>query len=311
MGQWWRHGLGVIAVITGGALAIMNVLGCISSFDDCRIQYGAAGVGLCADIGIVCLMLGFRDFRHKKRWLALLLAVPLWVAASGYTVVQGAKWLEHAFETAQQPAQKQKLTEEQRQEKLRKENALLDDREKTATHEKDRELRANAHRLAAETRGRIAELEKLNTFAPPEVKPTPIQSPFSGYEQWITFILWLSSQACWFMAYGESEETEEAEIGKPERGETPIKNGAPLPGKRQRKQGGNGKRKPAETEPGNGEGAKIYEFWKRPTKEEINAFTDRNLSDGNDKWEGAEAHFGYSVRHLRNILNEKSGSQAA
>jgi hypothetical protein len=41
MRHLWRHILALIAVVTGGALAVMNVLGSFGAFADPRIAYGA------------------------------------------------------------------------------------------------------------------------------------------------------------------------------------------------------------------------------------------------------------------------------
>ena len=62
-------------------------------------------------------------------------------------------------------------------------------------------------------------------------------------------------------------------------------------------------------EPGNGEGAQILAFRKRPTNEEIIAFTEANKAAGKrNKWEGAKERLGYCPRHLRNFLNEKAAA---
>ena len=71
MRHLWRHILALIAVVTGGALAVMNVLGSFGAFADPRIAYGAAGVALLADLGIVALMFGFQDFKQKGRCTAV------------------------------------------------------------------------------------------------------------------------------------------------------------------------------------------------------------------------------------------------
>jgi hypothetical protein len=120
----------------------------------------------------------------------------------------------------------------------------------------------------------------------------------------VTFLLLAFSQGCWFMALDEEQE---AEIGTVRKPEMATGNDAPSRPRKRRKQAGNGDRKSA----GNEEGAQILKFRKPPTKEEILAFVEGNLANGNDKWEGAKERFGYTPRHLRNFLNEKSGSQAA
>ena len=146
MGQWWRHGLGLIAVITGGALAIMSWS--FETFREPWLQWSAAIVGSVADIGIVALLLGFQDFRLKRRNFALTLAISFWAVFSVYTVAQGAKWLEHAFDTAQKPAEQQRKTEEQRQKDLETERGNLTEQDRTALHGL-KELRSNAKTLAA------------------------------------------------------------------------------------------------------------------------------------------------------------------
>ena len=62
---------------------------------------------------------------------------------------------------------------------------------------------------------------------------------------------------------------------------------------------------------GNAEGAQIIDFRKRPTREEILAFLDTKNADGRKRtMPQAAEHFRYTDRHLRNILNGNSGSQA-
>jgi len=178
MRHLWRHILAIIAVVTGGALALMNVLGCLQSFSDPRIAYGAAGVGLLADLGIVALMFGFHDFRQKRRWLALTLAIPFWVAFSAYTVCSGATWLQHTFEMDQKPVQQQQLSEQQKREKLKAEQTDLDKANGVALTTKSKEIRENALKMAADARARIAALEAMNTFEAAAV-PEPVKSPLA------------------------------------------------------------------------------------------------------------------------------------
>jgi hypothetical protein len=305
MGQWWKYALRLIAIIAASAPAVMSVLGSLDSFTEPVIRHVAAGVGLCFDVYLLASHSAFGHLRQKRREWAYRLGLAIWLACALWTGLSSAAWLESQLKAAQAPVEQQKetkaKTESERQADLASERETLKQEEETSRAGKTKEIRDNARQLAAETRARIDGLKAQNTFkAKTETtEPAPIKSPFSGYEKLVTFLLLAFSQGCWFMALDEeTAEASGAEMGKPEA-ET-----APLPGKRQRKQGGNGKRKSAGT-PAN---ANVIKFRKRPTKEEIIAFVDRNLADGNDKWNGAEAHFGYCVRHLRNFLNEKAAA---
>jgi len=303
MGHWWRHALGLIAVVTGGALAIMSWLGSFETFSEPWLQWGAAIVGSVADVGIVALLLGFQDFRRKRRQLALTLAIVFWAAFSIYTVIQGETWLQHALETAQQPGEQQEKTERDRQNNLARERAFLDKQDETALTGKTEEVRKNAAKMAAETRARIAKLESQNT-SQAKTERTPMKSPLAGYEWYVALVLWAASQGCWHMAYGEaSAEAAGAEIGterKPERAE----NDAPAPPRKQRKSAGNGGRKSTGATTGSAESAQILKFRKRPTREEVLAF----MESGKLIKEIA-ADFRYSERQIRNILNGNSGSK--
>jgi len=307
MGHWWRHALGLIAVVTGGALAIMSWLGSFETFSEPWLQWGAAIVGSVADIGIVALLLGFQDFRHKRRQLALTLAIVFWAAFSIYTVIQGETWLQHALETAQQPGEQQEKTERDRQNNLARERAFLDKQDETALTGKTEDVRKNAAKMAAETRARIAKLEGQDTFQA-KTERAPKKSPLAGYEWYVALVLWAASQGCWHMAYGEAaEEATGAESGtarKPEQAEIAAGNDAPASPRKQRKRAGNNGRKSTGTKPGNEESAQIIQFRRRPTREEVLAFLE---SDGGKNQKEAAAHFGYSDRHIRNILNENSG----
>ena len=229
MRHLWRHILAIIAVVTGGALAVMNVLGSFGAFAGQGIvAYVAAGVALLADLGIVALMFGFQDFKQKGRWVALTMAIPFWIVFSAYTVIHGGKWLEHAFELTQKPVERQHLNEQQRQDDLRAERAHRDDADKVALSTKSKELRESAIKQAAAARARIAELENTNTFTTMTAGAEPIKSPLAGYERLAAFILWAASQACWFMAYGEAA-TEAASAAQKRRGTGPRKRGAASP----------------------------------------------------------------------------------
>ena len=106
----------------------------------------------------------------------------------------------------------------------------------------------------------------------------------------------------------KAAEPEPARKPEPEARKSEISTGndAPASPRKQRKSAGNGGRKSIGTTAGNAESAQIIDFRKRPTREEILAFLD----GGKRKmWEAAE-HFRYTERHLRNILNESSASQA-
>lgn len=227
MRHLWRHILALIAVVTGGALAVMNVLGSFGAFADPRIACGAAGVALLADLGIVALMFGFQDFKQKGCWVALMIAIPFWIVFSAYTVIHGGKWLEHALETAQKPVKQQHLTETQRQDDLKAERGRLDKANEVALNGKTPAIRDNARKEAADARGRIVELENTNTFQAAAVVE-PIKSPLTGYERLAAFILWAASQACWFMAYGEAA-TEAGSAAQNRCGTSPGKRGAASP----------------------------------------------------------------------------------
>jgi hypothetical protein len=201
--ELWRHTLGLIAVVTGGALAVMNVLGSFGAFADPLIAYGAAGIALIADVGIVALLFGFQDFKQKGRRVALTIAIPFWIVFSAYSVIHGGKWLEHALETAQKPVRQQRLTETQKQDDLKAERGRLDKANEIALNGKTPAIRDNARKEAADARGHIADLENTNTFQAAAVTE-PIKSPLTGYERLTAFILWAASQACWFMAYGQA-----------------------------------------------------------------------------------------------------------
>ena len=134
----------LIAIVTGGALAVMNLLGSYGSFSDAPSQYGASGVGLVADLGVVVFMYAIRVFIKRRDWFSLSLAVLFWGACSACTVVQGAKWLEHAFEAAQKPVEQQHLTEKQRQDDLAAERGRLDKANEVALNGKTQAIRDNA-----------------------------------------------------------------------------------------------------------------------------------------------------------------------
>jgi hypothetical protein len=286
MGQWWRYALRLIAVIAAAAPAVMNVAGCFESFTNPYIRYFAAGVGACADVYLLASLPAFAHIRQKRREWAFKVGLAIWLACFLWTGLSSGSWLKHALEAAQAPVEQQKQTQEKteadRQADLTRERETLKGDEETARTGKTKDIRENAAKLAAETRGRIKELEKLKTSAA-ETEAKPIKSPFSGCEKLVTFLLLAFSQGCWFMALdAEPEEVAGSEIGKLERAEIPAGNDAPAfpkPAKR----AGAGSRKST----GN---ANVIKFRKRPTKEEILAFQDRNL---------------------RNFLNEKPRSQAA
>jgi hypothetical protein len=266
---------------------------------------------VCADAYLLASVPALAHLRQKRREWAFNAGVAIWFACALWTGLSSASWLEHALETAQAPVEQRKeiqaKTESERQADLAKERVLLDKQEDASLNGKGKEIRDNATKLAAETRARIAQLEKQNTF-PAKTENAPIKSPFSGYETLVTFLLLAFSQGCWFMALDEeTAEASGAEIGKREA-EISARNDTLLPGNKGRKQAGNVKRRPSGA-PGNAEGAQIIEFRKRPTREEILAFLDG--LDGTGKMVRAAAHFRYSGRQLRNILNEKSRSQAA
>jgi hypothetical protein len=309
MGQWWKYALRLIAIVAASAPGIMNVFGCFESFVDPVIAYFAAGVGLCADVYLLASHSAIHDAKRKKRELAHKVGVAIWLACALWTGLSSASWLQHKLEAAQAPVeqqrQTQKKTEGERQADLASERATVTKQEDATLAAKSKEAFERASKLAAETL-RIKALEAQNTF-PAKTENAPIKSPFSGYEKLVTFLLLAFSQGCWFMARYEEPEAE-AETGTARKPEISDGNDAPVPPRKRRKQAGNGARKSAGTEPGN---ANVIKFRKPPTKEEILAFVDRNLADGNDKWEGAKERFGYTPRHLRNFLNEKSGSQAA
>ena len=311
MGHWWRYALRIIAIIAAAAPAVMNVAGCLVSFTDPVIKYGAEGVGVCADIYLFASVPAFADLRQKKREWAFKAGIAIWLACAVWTGLSSAKWLEHALEAAQAPVEQQEKTqaqtERERQDNLARERALLGKQDDAALNGKTKEVRDNAVKLAAETRTRIAGLEKQNTFSA-KTEPTPIKSPFAGYEKLVTFLLLAFSQGCWFMALDEEPaEAAVAEIGaarKPERAEISSENDAPVPPESQRKRAGNGRRKSTGTTPGNAEGAQILQFRKRPTKEEISA-----LKASGKSIKEIAANFRYSERQIRNIYNGISGSE--
>ena len=210
--------------------------GCLESFTEPVIKYGAAGVGVCADVYLLASVPAFADLRQKKREWAFKAGIAIWLACAVWTGLSSAKWLEHALEAAQAPVEQQEKTqaqtERERQDNLARERALLGKQDDAALNGKTKEVRDNAVKLAAETRTRIAELEKQNTFSA-KTEPTPIKSPFAGYEKLVTFLLLAFSQGCWFMALDEEPaEAAVAEIGaarKPERAEISSENDAPVP----------------------------------------------------------------------------------
>ena len=210
--QIWRYILALIAIICGGALAVMNVAGSYGAFTDPRIAYGAAGVGLVADFGIVALMFCIKDAIKRRSWVALTLAIPFWIAFSAYTVVQGGKWLEHGLEVAQKPVKQQELTEKEKQDDLKAERAHRDEADKVALSGASKAVRDNATKPAADARARIKELENTNTFEMAAAEAElPVKSPFAGYERLVAFVLWAASQACWFLAFdGKATEAESA-----------------------------------------------------------------------------------------------------
>jgi len=310
MGQTWKYVLRLLAVVAAAAPAIMNVFGCLESFTDPIIRYAAVVVGMCADVYLLASLPALAHFRLRKRKWALRTGLAIWLACALWTGLSGASWLKHKFDADQAPVEQQKETqaraEGDRRNDLAGERETLREEEEISRTGKTREIRDNAKTLAAETRKRIAELEKPNT-TPAKTENAPIKSPFAGYELFVTFGLLAFSQGCWFMALDEeTAEASRAEIGKREA-EGGAGNGAPVPGNKRRKQGGNGKRKLSGA-PDNAEGAQIIEFRKRPTREEIIAFLDGNSAAGKNKWEGAKARFGYTDRQLRNILNEKAAA---
>jgi hypothetical protein len=219
----------LIAIVTGGALALMNLLGSYGSFSDAPSQYGASGVGLVADLGVVVFMYAIRVFIKRRDWFSLLLAVLFWGACSACTVIQGAKWLEHAFEAAQKPVEQQHLTEKQRQDDLAAERAYLEEARKIALSGKTPTARDNASKVAADARARINELEKTNTFT--VMTAEPIRSPLSGYELLAAFVLWLASQGSWHMAFA-AEATETESAARKRSGTGPRKRGAASPAAR-------------------------------------------------------------------------------
>ena len=208
--QIWRYMLILIAIVTGSALATMNLLGSYGSFSDAPSQYGASGVGLVADLGVVVFMYAIRVFIKRRDWFSLSLAAVFWASCSAYTVAQGATWLEHTFEIDQKPAEQRKLTEQKKQEKLKAEEAKLDKANEVALTTKSKEIRENALKMADAARARIAALEALNTFEAAAV-PEPVKSPLTGYELFVAFVLWAASQGCWHMAFAaEAGEATEA-----------------------------------------------------------------------------------------------------
>ena len=122
-------------------------------------------------------MYAIRVFIKRRDWFSLSLAVLFWGACSACTVVQGAKWLEHAFEAAQKPVEQQHLTEKQRQDDLAAERGRLDKANEVALNGKTQAIRDNAIKQGADARARINELEKTNTFT--VMTAEPIRSPLS------------------------------------------------------------------------------------------------------------------------------------
>ena len=314
MGHWWRYALRIIAIIAAAAPAVMNVCGCLESFTEPVIKYGAAGVGVCADVYLLASVPAFGYLRQKKREWAFKAGLAIWLACALWTGLSSASWLAHELEAAQAPVEQRKqtqtTTEGERQANLAREHATLTKQEDAALNAKTKEAFERASKLATETRARIAALEGQNAF-PAKTESAPIKSPFAGYEKLVTFLLLAFSQGCWFMALDEEpEEAAVSEIGtvrKPEQAEIAAGNDAPASPRKQRKSAGNSGRKSTGTTAGKAESAQIIDFRKRPTREEILAFLD----GGKKKLKGeAEAHFRYTERHLRNILNEKSSSQA-
>jgi hypothetical protein len=316
MGQWWKYALRLIAIIAAGAPAAMNVAGCFESFTNPYLKYGAVAVGGCADIYLLASLPALAYFKHKRRKWKFRVGLAIWLACTLWTGLSSGSWLQHKLEEAQAPVEQQKgaqaKTESERQTDLAGERETLKAEEETARTGRTKDVRDNAAQLAEKTRGRISKLEKPNTpqaeTKPTETEPKPIKSPFAGYETLVTFLLLALSQGCWFMALDEeTAKASGAEIAKPEQVELSSGNEAPLSEKRQRKQPGNGKRKSTGTKPGNEESAQILKFRKPPTKEEILAFME---SVGSKDREKAGKHFGYTARHVGNILNGKSRSQA-
>jgi hypothetical protein len=291
--QIWRYILALIAIICGGALAVMNVAGSYGAFTDPRIAYGAAGVGLVADFGIVALMFCIKDAIKRRSWVALMLAVLFWIAFSAYTVVQGGKWLEHGLEVAQKPVKQQELTEKQKQDDLKAERSYRDEADKVALSGASKAVRDNATKQAADARARIKELENTNTFemAAAEVEE-PVKSPFAGYERLLAFVLWAASQACWFLAFdGKATEAESAAQKRRGTGSGDRQRSSPRGEKAARP-----KRQISAPSPA-GKAAKVLPFRRKPSQSEVAEM----LSSGKTQQDVAD-HFGYSVRTIRNIM---------
>ena len=318
MGHWWRYALRLIAIIAAGAPAVMNVAGCLESFTEPVIKYGAAGVGVCADVYLLASVPAFGYLRQKRREWAFRAGLAIWLACALWTGLSSASWLAHELEAAQAPVEQKKevqsKTESERQVDLARERETLKKQEDAALDgKKPKDVRESAEKLAAETRSRIEKLEKRNTFQA-KTESAPIKSPFAGYEELVTFLLLAFSQVCWFMALEEEAGAEIASEQKPERAEnsagTETGSDAPPPPQRGRKTAGNGKRRSAGTKPGNTENVIGFPQRKRPTPEEVLAFLDTIKPDGkNPTMPEAAEHFRYSARQLQNILYGRSGSQ--
>ena len=238
--QIWRYMLILIAIVTHGALATMNLLGGFEAFSDPRLQYSASAVGAVSDVGVPVFLFGMGIFYKRRDWFLFSLAAVFWASFSAYTVAQGATWLEHTFAVTQKPAEQRKLTEQKKQEKLKAEQANLDKANEVALTTKSKEIRENALKLADAARARIAALEALNTFEAAAV-PEPVKSPLTGYELFVAFVLWAASQGCWHMAFA-------AEAGEATEASGEAKSEAlPL---RQPKQKGEAKRGAASPEAG-------------------------------------------------------------
>jgi len=285
--QLWRHILGLIAVATGIALAIMSILGSFDSFTDPGVQYGAAAIGSGADLGLLTMPFAYRNCERKGRKFALWLVIGFWGAFSVWTVASSATWLRHTFEVVQKPVEQRQLTEQQKQATLQSEQANLDKANEVALNGKSKDLRDNAIKLAADARKRIKELESVNTFQTAAAEAEPVRSPFSGYELLVTIGLLAVSQGLWFLAYAESE----AESAAQKR-----------PGKRQQLSSPRGekaakpKRQISAPSPA-GKAAKVLPFRRKPSQSEVVEM----LSSGKTQQAVAD-HFGYSVRTIRNIM---------
>jgi hypothetical protein len=195
---------------------------------------------VCADVYLLASLPALAYLRKRERKWAFRAGLAIWLACTTWTGLSSASWLQHKLETAQAPVEQQKQaqerTEDDRQADLGRERALLEKQEDIALRGKNKEIRDNADRQATETRERIKNLEKLNTF-PAKTEKAPIKSPFSGYEKLVTFLLLAFSQVCWFMALDEEPEEVAAEIGTARKLEMTAGNDALL-------LHGNGRNKP-------------------------------------------------------------------